>query len=137
MTINNPNRKKINKHISRVSKWLTIVAVVITLVQTIVLPANAVTIAPGKEIVGPASCPQIEISTTAGGDTKVSTTAGYDKDMTGVYAITLTNSPTPLTNRNFVPSDRGAIDSYFPPGAQQVKVKNIGEVEIDLGFVCD
>jgi hypothetical protein len=82
---------------------------------------------PGEEIVGPKHCPQIEVSTFPG-----------CSDMTfGVYSIKFMAQPMPLTNRNFVPCMPVAIDSYFPPLAQQVIISNIGEVPINVGFVCD
>lgn len=108
----------------QVTKLLAVVAVVITLMQTLALPANAEIIPPGEEILGPRFCPQIEVSAVP-----------WCYDRPGYYAITPADSPMPITDRNFVPFFPEAIDSYFP--REQVMIKNIGDVEIEVGFVCD
>lgn len=117
------------KHIDQLTKWLAVVSLVMTLVQTIVFPAHAVTIEPGKNIQGPAICPQLEVS--ASDDSE-------DENNIGAYSITLTDRGIPLTNKNFVPSNSpSSIDSYFPPSGQQVSVRNLGEIPIEVNFVCD
>lgn len=114
------------KYMKQVTKWLAVVAVVITLVQTIALPANAITIFPGDDFVGPI-CPQIEISTTPG-------CSPYEF---GVYSIEVIPRFAPITNRNFVPCAPGSIDSYFPFGGSELKITNIGYIPIEFMPVCD
>ncbi len=110
----------------QVTKWLAVVAVVITLMQTIALPANAlITIPPGQDFVGPI-CPQIEVSATP----------GCYPDEFGVYSIEVIPLG-PITNRNFVPCAPGDIDSYFLFGGSQLKITNIGYIPIEFTPVCD
>jgi|GEM_PF-6202876 len=114
------------RYLSRVTQWLAAVVVAIALVQSIVLPANAmITIPPGQDFIGPI-CPQIEISTSP----------GCNPYEFGVYSIELPPNPTPLTNRNFVPCTPEAIDSYFPVGGQDVRIMNLGDIPIEFTPVC-
>ncbi len=121
--------KNSKKHINQLTKWLAILSLVIALAQTIVFAANPVTIEPGKDVQGPPRCPQIEVS--ASDDSKV-------ENNIGSYSIILIERGIPLTDKNFIPSNSpSSIDSYFPPSGQQVSVHNLGEIPIEVNFVCD
>jgi len=114
------------KYMNQVTQWLAVFAVVITLIQTIVLPANAISIPPGQDFVGPI-CPQIEVSAAPG-------CSPYEF---GVYSMEVIPQFPPITNRNFVPCAPGAIDSYFPAGGEQVRIMNMGYVAIEISPICD
>lgn len=107
--------------------WWIVISVASLLLLFTIRNAEATDIPPDESIVGPRFCPQVEI--------RCASTCSSDE--VGAYQLELAGSATPLTNRNFVPCKEGAIDSYFPPNAQQVKITNLGEVEIVANFVCD
>ena len=113
------------KCINQLTKWRVVLLIVITLVQAIILPANAVTIEPGNSVKGPPICPQIEVSAS-----------DDSEDNIGFYSITLMDTAQPITDKNFVPSN-SQLDSYYPPSGRQVVVRNLGKIAIEVSFVCD
>jgi hypothetical protein len=113
-----------NKYMKQIVKLQAILGITLT---TVSFSVHSEIVPPAGKIVGPKHCAQIEVSTVRG-----------CHHMTfGVYSVEFTGQPMPLTNRNFVPCMLDAIDSYFPPLAQQVIISNMGEVPIKVGFVCD
>ncbi|MGK7902265.1 MAG: hypothetical protein AB4352_12795 [Hormoscilla sp.] len=115
------------QYLSLITRWFAAVAVAIALVGTIVLPANADIIVPGETFEGPL-VPQFEISAVS-----------CEPPEVGVYSFTVSSSPMPLTQPNFVPcGSPGAIDSIYPPGAVArdfVRIENIGRVLLNVSPV--
>jgi hypothetical protein len=114
----------VKQYLNRISQWLVAVLVAVALVQSIVLPANAIPLFPGDDFIDHV-CPQIEISAFD--------CPSYES---GVYSLGILDNSMPITNRNFVPCAPGAIDSYFLSGGDLFRVENIGNVPIEVDLVC-
>ena len=115
------------QYLTRLPKGLIAVAIATAIISSISLPARALTVPPGDSTLGPTFCPQIEVSTAA----------VCPLEQSGRYKIELVDGAIPLTNRNFIPCNSDAIDSYFPPNGQQIRVVNLGETDLSVNFVCD
>ncbi|MBP0021590.1 MAG: hypothetical protein J7647_29055 [Cyanobacteria bacterium SBLK] len=114
---------------NRIAQWFALFAMVLTFATAFTLSANAAMVFPGGKLEGPPICPQIEVSAQPYCNTS---------DETGEYAIYSAASPQPLTDRNFVPcSPPYAMDSYYPPNAEQVIIINRGRIPLNVQFVCD